>query len=100
MKMQLHQQKSYQILLKLLTNSKLRLALSKAKYLLKKKLLLSHHFQAAKDCFLCSFQYFKHQFAMSHTLSKQLPTKQKKQLKVYLAISIPKRSEEHTSELQ
>ena len=35
------------------------------------------NYQTAKVCFLCCFPYCKHQFATSHTLSRQLPTAKK-----------------------
>ena len=72
MKMLLHQLKLLTTLLKLLKHLKSKVVQLKALFLQKKKSLLLQHCQTAKDFFLCSFLYFKRQFATLHLLSKQL----------------------------
>lgn len=65
------------ILRKMLKHLKSKVVQSKVLFLQKKKSLPLLHCQTAKDFFLCSFLYFKHQFAMLHLLSKQLQTTKK-----------------------
>ena len=70
--------------LKTLKHLKLKVVQSKALSHLKKRFLHLQLFQTAKDCFLCSFLYFKRQCATLLLQSKRLQTTKKTLLNLKL----------------